>query len=115
VDCGELPVETVKDENGNEDHAGITNTHTNEAITAPTTAATTQNVPVENTGKVVASELETLPGQGDWSNFFYGATLVGVFAAIFLWLGGARCLRRLTKGDEVKYGKIEETDPRRLA
>jgi len=123
ADCGELPVEAVKDENGNEDLGDSITTHADEVITVPTTAATeptpAQTVSgvksTEDKEKVASSELETLPGRVDWSNLFYGVTLVGVFVAIFLWLGGERYLRRLMKGGGVKYGKIGETNPGRLA
>jgi len=118
VDCGELPVDTVKDENGNEGH-GDDITHADEVITGPTTAATeptpAQTQSTEDKEKAASSELETLPGHINWSNIFYGVTVIGVLVAIFLWLGGERYLRRLVKGGGVKYGKIEETDPERLA
>lgn len=92
----------------------------NEAVT--TTPATPETAPVDNMPittpdvvgdkqKAAASELETLPQQVDWSNLFFGVILVGIFVAIFLGLGGARYVRRLVKGDEVKYGKLRETDP----
>lgn len=84
-------------------------------ITGPTTAATeptpAQTPSTEDKEKAASSELETLPGHINWSNIFYGVTVIGVLVAIFLWLGGERYLRQLVKGGGVKYGKIEETDP----
>lgn len=72
-----------------------------------------ENIPASTTNpandRQKAAGLETLP-QANWSLMASGIVLIGVFVAFFLWLGGARCVRRLIKGREGKYSKLSSSD-----
>ncbi|KAJ3567319.1 hypothetical protein NP233_g6440 [Leucocoprinus birnbaumii] len=120
ADCGELEMQYETDESGNQGYdASVTHPNVDEAIagtdTTEATKAEAENiVPTDqaDSDKQKAAGLETLPGQANWSVMASGIVLVGIFVAVFLWLGGGRFVRRiLNGGDEAKYSKLDSRDP----
>jgi len=128
ADSGELPVETVTDEAGNEDTTTgtvavtgtVANTKTSalpakveEHITAavsPTLSPATTLIP-----SGVASSAETAvvpPSPVKFADILFLLIMFGVLAGAFVWMGGVRYLSRfLPAGMQWRYSRVAEDDP----
>ncbi|KDR75182.1 hypothetical protein GALMADRAFT_98427 [Galerina marginata CBS 339.88] len=115
ADSGELPLETAKDEEGNEDIAltgtsEVTKTVDNaDKITgtaAPPTHVTTSASHVDST-----SETDVIPPESSFANVFFVLIIFGVLIGAFVWIGGLRYLARFLPGDmQARYSKVANDD-----
>ncbi|KAF8894018.1 peptidylprolyl isomerase B [Infundibulicybe gibba] len=119
ADSGELEIETVVDTEGKEDM--ITGQIASVPLTTTTAAAaevTPESMDKETTP---TTDLEDVPvhAQGpQYRTIFFGIVSVGFAAAMFVWLGGLRYVKRALGGkSQARYRKLDEDDveKRRIA
>ncbi|KAF5321934.1 hypothetical protein D9619_001561 [Psilocybe cf. subviscida] len=108
ADSGELPVEKALDAEGNED-APLTGSHgevtESKAVDAKVPAAT--ETPE---AKVPAGSSEA-PAPSSFSNTFFVLVIFGMAVALFLWIGGARCVGRLLpESVKARYTRLASDD-----
>ncbi|KAF6763070.1 peptidylprolyl isomerase B [Ephemerocybe angulata] len=114
ADAGELPVETVADENGNQqpDDDDVSIEALNEELAAITPAAKATSTPAATTK---SNGTVALPSAGSsFANFIYFGLIVGVGLSLFVWLGGLRLVGRFLPGQlGAKYRKLGQDDVER--
>jgi len=117
ADSGELPVETTKDADGNEDTtSGLT--ATSEITKTPVvaekiTGTANPPTPVSTDASEVSStsEIDIVPPSSTFANFFFIIIIFGVIIGAFVWIGGLRYLSRfLPGGVRARYSKVANDD-----
>jgi len=117
ADSGELPIDTMTDENGNEDATtgAVADTKTSvppEEIEEHTTAPSSMSGEVAASG--VASSTETAiipPSSVGFADTLFFLIIFGVLAGVFVWLGGLRYLSRfLPASMRSQYTKVGDDD-----
>jgi peptidyl-prolyl cis-trans isomerase B (cyclophilin B) len=109
-DSGELPLEKTLDAEGNED-SPLTGSHgevtKSQAVDAkvPATTETPESKPTSSSEATAASS------ESSFSNTFFVLVIFGMAVALFLWIGGARCVGRLLpESVRARYTRLASDD-----
>ncbi|KAJ7747332.1 peptidylprolyl isomerase B [Mycena metata] len=121
ADSGELPIDVEADDEGKQDDVVFPHSETVKASTAPpSTEAAAEALPTTTRAAspvvtpagsaTLEEEEEVVPEPSTYSLFFFVLIAMGASGALFVWLGGLRCLRRILGSKDTGYRKVEEED-----
>jgi len=116
VDSGELPLETEKDADGNEDDipalSGTSETTEDLAEVVTGTATQHATATTDAASEVSStSEMVTSAPSDTFANVLFVLIILGVLIGAFIWIGGLRYLARFLPGHlQARYSKIANDD-----